>query len=228
VCRAVIKVQQEIRSSAKPDLPLLWTEWNVEGRDHSRDTTFVGPGVANTIRECDGHVTMMSFWTFDDVFEEGGPIPTPFGGHFGLIAQGGIRKPSYYDFALLHELGEERIPVQSKNVIATRAADRSIRVAAWNIVDPGSQGSDHAMQLVFAGVAPEASASVRRVDADHGNVLPKYTAMGSPPNPTPAQVEEMNRATALGQPEEIQLKNGRLTLLLRPNALVLITLPMAN
>lgn len=102
VCRAVMKVQQQIRSSAKPDLFLLWTEWNAEGRDDSRDTIFVGPGVANTIRECGGHVTMMSFWTFDDVFEEGGPIAKPFDGHFGLIANGGIRKPSYYAFALLH------------------------------------------------------------------------------------------------------------------------------
>ena len=41
-----------------------------------RDTAYVGPALANTIRECDGMVDMMSFWTFSDVFEEGGPIPT--------------------------------------------------------------------------------------------------------------------------------------------------------
>ena len=31
---------------------------------------------------------------------------TPFDGGFGLIAADGIKKPSFYDFALLHELGE--------------------------------------------------------------------------------------------------------------------------
>ncbi len=80
VCRAIEKVQGQIKTSSTPGLPLFWTEWNVQGMDESRDTTFVGPAVANTVRQCDGHVTMMSFWTFSDVFEEGGPIPKPFEG----------------------------------------------------------------------------------------------------------------------------------------------------
>ena len=33
---------------------------------------FVGPGVANTFASAMDMVKMMSFWTFDDVFEEGG------------------------------------------------------------------------------------------------------------------------------------------------------------
>ena len=222
VCRAVEKVQHEIQSSGQPDLPLFWTEWNVEGRDGSRDTPFVGPGVANTIRECDGHASMMSFWTFDDVFEEGGPIPKPFEGHFGLIAKGGIRKPSYYDFALLHELGERRIPVNSPDALVTRAADGSLRVAVWNIVDPGMQGATRTVELDFSGVAPNAPVAVERVDAEHSNVLPQYTAMGSPVDPTPAQVEQLNRETALGAPENEPLTEGRLRLTLTPNALVLV------
>jgi xylan 1,4-beta-xylosidase len=222
VCRAVVKVQQEILASTRPDLPLFWTEWNVQGRNESRDTTFVGPGLANTIRECDGHVTMMSFWTFDDVFEEGGPIPKPFEGHFGLIAKGGIRKPSYYDFALLHQLGEQRIPVQSADAIATRAADGSVRVALWNIVDPGMQGKTRTVELALSGVASDASVAVQRVDDDHGNVLPKYAAMGSPLDPTPEQVEQLNRETSLGPAEQIHLTDGKLKITLMPNALLLV------
>ncbi|HKO11725.1 MAG TPA: hypothetical protein VJV22_07145 [Acidobacteriaceae bacterium] len=222
VCRAVEKVQHEIQSSAKPSLPLFWTEWNVEGRDESRDTPFVGPGVANTIRECDGHVSMMSFWTFDDVFEEGGPIPKPFEGHFGLIAKGGIRKPSYYDFALLHQLGDQRIPLRSADAMATKAADGSIRVAAWNIVDPGKHGSTRTLTLNFSGVAPNAAVAIRRVDSEHSNVLPKYQAMGSPVYPTPAQVEQLNRETAFGAPEQTRLEGGNLQISLGPNALVLV------
>jgi beta-xylosidase len=38
-------------------------------------------------------VNMLSFWTFSDVFEEGGPAPRPFEGAFGLRAKGGINKP---------------------------------------------------------------------------------------------------------------------------------------
>jgi xylan 1,4-beta-xylosidase len=57
VCRAVAKVHRQIEASAMPHLPLFWTEWNVQGMNGSRDTTFVGPGVANTVRECDAWST---------------------------------------------------------------------------------------------------------------------------------------------------------------------------
>jgi len=223
VCAAIARVHDEIHASADPGLPLLWTEWNVQGMDQSRDTTFVGPALANTIRECDGKVSEMSFWTFSDVFEEGGPIPRPFEGDFGLRAKGGINKPSYYGFALLHQLGNMRLDNDAKDVIATRRPDGSLAVAAWNLVDPGQQASTQTMNLVFQGVPAAARVTIQRVDSDHGNVLPKYAAMGKPVDPTPAQVEQLNRETALPAPEETHLSNGRLKLTLTPDALDLIT-----
>src|SRR4051794_8938974 len=36
VCRAAAKVRGEIKSSAMPNLPLFWTEWNVQGMKESR------------------------------------------------------------------------------------------------------------------------------------------------------------------------------------------------
>jgi xylan 1,4-beta-xylosidase len=220
--RAVAKVRAEIRSSARPDLPLLWTEWNVQGMNESRDTIFVGPALANTIRECDGLVDMLSFWTFSDVFEEGGPIPKPFIGEFGLRAKGGINKPSYYDFGLLHQLGSRRIANVSKNLIATKTADGDIAIAAWNLVDPDQHGTTHTMEITFRDVPPNAKITLQRVDSDHGNVLKQYAAMGKPVDPTPEQVEQLNRETALPVAEQSTLKNGILELQLTPNALVLV------
>ncbi len=223
VCEAVAKVRRQIDASARPKLPLFWTEWNVQGMDNSRDTIFVGPALANTIRECDGRVNEMSFWTFSDVFEEGGPIATPLEGHFGLRAKGGINKPSYYAFALLHQLGDMRIATASKHVIATQAGNGSLVVAAWNLVDPGQSGSTRTIDLVFHDVPPNARVTVQTVDRDHGNVLPKYRDMGSPFDPTPAQVKELNGKTALPPPQEMHLVGGQLQLKLTPNALDLIT-----
>jgi xylan 1,4-beta-xylosidase len=222
VCRAIEKVQGQIKASSMPELPLFWTEWNVQGMDESRDTTFVGPAVANTVRQCDGHVTMMSFWTFSDVFEEGGPIPKPFEGQFGLRAKGGINKPSYYGFALLHQLGDRRLANPSNNVIVTTNAAGGLVVAAWNLVDPGLHGATRTMQLTFQGVPADANVSLQRVDSQHGNVLPRYAAMGKPLDPTPVQVEQLNRETVLPPPQQTHLTNGKLELPLEPNALVLI------
>jgi len=224
VCAAVARVRDQIDTSALPHLPLFWTEWNVQGVDESRDTIFVGPALANTIRECDGKVNEMSFWTFSDVFEEGGPIPKPFEGDFGLRAKGGINKPSFYAFALLHHLGDERIAAASQNVIATKAADGSLVVATWNLVDSDQHGTARTMILVFRNVPADARVTIRAVDSRHGNVLPQYAAMGSPLDPTPAQVEQLNRETTLPRPESARLTNGRLTLRLTPDALDLITI----
>ena len=222
VCRVIAKVRGQIKASATPDLPLMWTEWNVQGMNESRDTLFVGPGLANTIRQCDGSVNMMSYWTFSDVFEEGGPFPKPFVGGFGLRAKGGINKPSYYAYGLLHELGAQRIANPAQNVIVTKAEDGSLRIAVWNIVDPDKQGKTEAVDLALHGVSANATAAIERIDDTHGNVLPVYKAMGSPLDPTPAQVEQMNKATALPAPEATHLKDGVLHLELTPNALVLV------
>lgn len=222
VCRAVAKVRGEIKSSTTPNLPLFWTEWNVQGMKESRDTTFVGPAVANTVRQCDGLSEMMSFWTFSDVFEEGGPIPKPFIGEFGLRAEGGINKPSYYAWGLMHQLGEQRISSDVKDAIITKTADGGLAVVAWNLVDPDQHGETRTVRLNFSHVPPNAHVSIERVDDEHGNVLKHYQAMGSPLNPTPAQVEQLNRETTLPAPERTTLQGGKLELRLTANALVLV------
>jgi xylan 1,4-beta-xylosidase len=222
VCRAAAKVKDEIKSSAKPDLPLIWSEWNVQGMMESRDTTFVGPALANTIRECDGLIDMLSFWTFSDVFEEGGPIPKPFVGMFGLRAKGGINKPSYYAYGLLHQLGNERIANGSENVIVTKMAGGGLAVAVWNLVDPGQKGTTQSVNLTFLHAPEDARVSIQRVDETHGNVLKEYAAMGKPLDPTPAQVEQLNRETALPAPEDTTLRGGKLRVSLTPDTLALI------
>ncbi len=222
VCRAIAKVRKQIESSATAKLPLFWTEWNVPGERQLRDTSFVGPALANTIRECDGLVDQMSFWTFSDVFEEGGPIPTPFEGHFGLRAEGGINKPSYYDFSLLHRLGEIRIANASSNAIVTRRKDGKLSMVVWNLSDPQKRGSTKNVRVRFENSRPDMAVSISVVDDDHGNALAAYRALGSPQYPNEDQVRKMNEATALPRPTRQRLAGGRLDLQLQPDALVLI------
>ena len=226
VCRAIGTVKKQIEASPMPKLPLFWTEWNVPGHDAIRDTTFVGPALANTVRECDGMVTMMSFWTFSDVFEEGGPIAYPFEGDFGLRAEGGINKPSYYDFSLLHELGEERIANSSHDAIVTKTQDGKLAIAVWNLVDPGDGGAVHGsakdIRLTFRGVAANAAVTISRVDDEHGNTAALYKAMGSPQYLSNEQIEKLNAGSKLPPPEQRQLEGDHLDLKLEPNALVLV------
>lgn len=217
----VAKVRNQIDASPLPHLPLLWTEWNVDARKDARETPYVGPAVANMIRECDGKVDYMSFWTFSEVFEEGGPPMAPFQ-HFGLRAVGGINKPAFYDYALLHQLGTERIANASRNAIVTRLPDGSLAIALWNLVDPEDTPRSRQITLQIRGLTPSAVASIQRVDEKHGNVLPLYAAMGRPSSPTETQAERLNRESAPGDPERTALKDGTLTLDLGSNALLLV------
>lgn len=226
VCRAVRKVHGEIHASALPSLPLLWTEWNVPSYDllNGRDSWYVGPALARDISQCDGLVNLMSFWTFDDVFEEGGVTRQPFDGAFGLIAAGRIKKPSFYDFAVLHTLGEERLPSPADNLLVTRRKDGVLVVAAWNLVDldQATHATALTMRLAFKGVTPGARASIQRVDEAHGNPMTAYRAMGSPRYPTQAQIEALNNASTLPAPEKKKLDQGILELPLPVNGLAVI------
>jgi xylan 1,4-beta-xylosidase len=156
------------------------------------------------------------------VFEEGGPIPQPFEGHFGLRAEGGINKPSYYDFSLLHRLGDRRIANSNPNVIVTRRDDRTLAIAVWNLVDPDKTGTEKKFRLLFENVPNGASVKISRVDNDHGNTLAAYKAMGSPRYPTEDQIRKLNTATQLPPPEQLHLAGNHLDLDLQPNALVLV------
>ncbi len=227
VCLSIKKVHDQIAASARPNLPLMWTEWNVPsfGPLHARDSVYVGAALADDIRQCDGLVTMMSFWTFSDVFEENGPKREPFDGGFGLIALGRIKKPSYSAFALLHKLGQERILQDSSNVLVTRRPDGSLAIAAWNLVDPDTKGSERSVEFEIRGIPAGSQVRVSRADAEHGNTLAAYKTMGSPRYPTQAQVRELNRVAEAASVQTLQLSKGSIKLQLPVNGVVLLEVP---
>jgi xylan 1,4-beta-xylosidase len=229
VCRAIKKVHDQIAASARPNLPLMWTEWNVPsfGDRKARDSVYVGAALADDIRQCDGLVTMMSFWTFSDVFEESGPKREPFDGGFGLMAMGGIRKPSYNGFALLHKLGHERMPNSAPNILVTRRSDGGLAIAAWNLVDPDKTGYAQQIDFRVKGVPRDNRVVITRVDEKHGNTLAAYQAMGSPRYPTPAQVRALNHAAEL-HPESGKLQAGHIQLDVPVNGLLLLEIQKRN
>ena len=158
------------------------------------------------------------------MFEEGGPKREPFDGGFALIAMGGIKKPSYTGFAVLHKLGQERIAQDALNVLVTRGMNGKLIIAAWNLVDPDKKGSPKKIEFQISGIGANAAAHVTRADAEHGNTLAAYKRMGSPRYPTRAEVAEMNRVAENNHAEELQLVNGRIQLEIPVDGILLIEL----
>lgn len=226
VCRAVKKVHDQIIASAAPKLPLIWSEYNASYKNEEdvTDAPFMGPWLADTIRQCDGMTQMMSYWTFSDVFEEQGVVKKPFYGGFGLLAEGGVPKPAFNAFALLHRLGDRRLDVRSDSALVTKRSDGSLAIAVWNLFLPEEKGTPKKVTLRFTSVHAAAHAQVWIIDANHGSPLPAYSAMGSPAFPTPKQFEAMRKAAQLPAPKSEMLTAGALTLTLQPQALALIEL----
>ncbi len=230
VCRAVKKVHDEIKASSRPEMPLIWSEFNAayDNEVAVTDSIYMGPWLATTIAQCDGMTQMMSYWTFSDVFEEQGVVKTPFYGGFGLIAAGNIPKPSFYAMQLLHRLGDQRIENANSDVLVTKASDGSLVVAVWNIVNPGSttgstgsKGLPKTVKLQFKGVR-SAKVTIQRVDADHGNTLGLWEKMGSPRYPTQHQLDELRQKSQNLGPETENLTGDSLTLQLPVNGLVVL------
>jgi len=226
VCRAVKKVHQQIVASPYPTMPLIWSEYNADYSNQPQvtDSAYMGPFLANTLRECDGLTEMMSYWAFSDVFEEQGVVKTPFYGGFGILAERGIPKPAFNDFALLHRLGDLRLDVNSDSALVTRRKDGSLAIAVWNLFLPEQAGSPKTVTLRFKGSTAAHSARVTIVDKEHGSPLPLYAKLGHPASPSLAQIKELHKAAALPAAQQQTIANGALTLTLQPHALALIEL----
>ncbi|MGB6696995.1 MAG: glycosyl hydrolase family 39, partial [Terracidiphilus sp.] len=224
VCPAVKKVHEEIEHSARPELPLIWSEFNASYMNEQpiTDSIYMGPWMAQTISQCDGMVNMMSYWSFSDVFEEQGVIKTPFYGGYGLVAEDGIPKPAFDVFELLHMLGTERLPATGDDVLVTRRKDGTVVIAAWNLVEPGADGAEKTVALDLKGVAKNAQVAIRRVDASHGDTLDAWKKMGSPKYPTKMQIDELRKASQLGPAEERVLEHDRLKITLPPMGLAVV------
>jgi xylan 1,4-beta-xylosidase len=223
VCRAVDKVHRQIAASTMPKLPLIWSEFNASYKNETdvTDAVYMGPWLADMIRQCDGLVDSMSYWTFSDVFEEQGVVKTPFYGGYGLIAVDGIPKPAFNAFKLLHRLGDERIQLDSDSALLTRKKDGTLDLAVWNYAPPDQAGVPRTITLRLKGTSAT-HALISRVDGDHGDFHSVYAKMGSPRYPTPAQIQGLRQATELPEPEASEIKHGELAITVPAHGLAVI------
>jgi xylan 1,4-beta-xylosidase len=229
-------VHRQIEASAYPHLPFILSEFNASAftRPDITDSIYMGPYLAKTIRDCAGNVDAMSFWTFSDVFEEQGVVKTPFYGGYGLIAERGIPKPAFNAFAMLHKLGDTRLPAGDGPVLATRNRDGSIVLALWNYAPPVSsktvyvpgapKGVTRHFEVDVSHLAGVGEATLWRLDRDHGNVIPAFDAMGRPAYPSLKQIQALRQAARMAPPERVAVHDGKFEVDIPPQGLVVVQL----
>jgi xylan 1,4-beta-xylosidase len=202
VARSAKKVFDQVKASGAPNTPIIWSEYNATYMtlQNTTDSAFMGPWLANNIRECDGLADMMSYWSFSDVFEEQGILKTPFYGGYGLIAERGIPKAAFYAFQMLHRLGDRRLDLNSENALITQRADGTVALCLWNYADPGQQGPPKTFHLA-ASDNQFTRYRVQMLDPGHGSSLEVWKRMGAPVSPTLDQIRKIIAESQLPAPE---------------------------
>ena len=230
--RALAMVREQIKASGFPEVPLYLTEWS------SQNPAFI----AHTIASSAGLAEIMSYWTFDSVYEELGVPKTFLSGTYGLLGARGIERPSFHTFSLLHKLGDTRLQTDEGPILATRRGDGSLAILVWNLIpqppgvhssmgDPLSQnaapyqmtGESITLRLKLQDARKPRRASVTRVDASISRFKNAYERMGSPAYPTEEQIEQLKRASELPPSENLAVDHeGNVTVVLPPNGVALV------
>jgi xylan 1,4-beta-xylosidase len=245
------RVRAQIEASAMPGLPLYFTEWSTSytPRDPVHDSYHSAPYILTKLKESSGLLQGMSYWTFSDLFEEPGPPSAPFQGGFGLLNPQGIRKPAYFAYKYLHQLGERVIDTHDPQSTATGEAGEvgaAVKVLAWHYAPPAQPVSDRPyftkvhpvselapLAIEFAHLPPGSYlARIQRTGFERNDAYTAYLKLGAPPQLTPAQVDELHALTR-DEPELQTLRvdgsgTAQLTVPLREYDVLLVDLQRAR
>jgi xylan 1,4-beta-xylosidase len=214
IIAGVREVRAQIKGSAMPNLPLHYTEWSTSysPRDPVHDAYLSAAYIVSRLKGVEGHADAMSYWTFTDIFEENGPVPSPFHGGFGLINFQGLRKPSFFAYKFLNRLGTEELASTDPESWVTR--DRgSVQVLFWKYLPPQTKESNQIyfkrdlpsqrvgdVRVALRGVPPgQYTLNVYQVGYGVNDVYTDYFKMGSPPALTREQVRSLSERNS-GQP----------------------------
>lgn len=119
-----------------------------------------------------------SYWTFGDIFEEMGVPFTPFHGGFGLVANGGIPKPTFWVFRFFKDL-QGTCVYRSDEAVIVKRGDAGYRGIVWNMTMDG-KGEDIRRIYELPLEGKECCILTKTVDETTCNPLKLWHAMGEP------------------------------------------------
>ncbi len=207
----VRRVRAEISASPYPGLPLYFTEWSTSytPRDSVHDSYISAPYILTKLKESQGLLQGMSYWTYTDLFEEPGPPPAPFQGGFGLLNPQGIRKPPYFAYKYLHALQGNSITASDPQAILS-TKDGNFSGVIWEFETPDQKVSNRSfftkpvlphpvapVTLQVHHLARNAAyrLEIHRVGYHANDAYTAYLEMGSPKELTATQIAHLNELT---------------------------------
>ena len=207
-------VRQAMQATPYRDLELHLTEWNASPspRDLVHDTAFMAPFIIQNNLRCLGLANSLGYWTFTDVFEEGGAGDTLFHGGFGLINVLGLKKAAYYGYWFLSRLGNEQLAMGDDYIVTRRG--ETLQVLLWNYchytgafaagdrraLQPLSRygvfaEKERSFELSLSGLQGSYKVVEYRLDREHGSAYDAWLHNGALENPGPEELAILKQAT---------------------------------
>lgn len=130
--KCIVKTKNMFESWGIGNLPIYLTEWNltVSHRNLLNDTCFKSCYLAKNLLENYDELDSFGYWVLTDMIEETLPSKEQFHGGLGLYTYSGIKKPHYYTFRFLNNLGN-RLIAKGNGYFITKS-HRKIQIIAYN------------------------------------------------------------------------------------------------
>jgi xylan 1,4-beta-xylosidase len=213
-------IRSIVDRSPYPKAEIHLTEWSSSPwlTDNTHDSLPAATYIVKENLESAGLVDSLSYWTFTDVFEEGGAGPTIFHGGFGLINYQGIVKPAFHAYRFLNCLGDELLASSSVGVVTRDRKSGRLSALVYNypaemrtaVPTTGSlteadqmagSGELQPVDIVLTGMPVNASVVIEILDQNHGSATAAWEAMGRPDPPTREQTRVLRKAAQETQKE---------------------------
>jgi len=214
----VMRNRKAIAASGKPQRELHYTEWSSSytPADPTHDSYHQAAYILRKLKQNEGAVQSMSYWVFTDIFEEPGPRFEAFHGGFGLMNTQGIKKPAYFAYQFVNQLGDTKLKNADSASYATVDANGNAQLLLWDYtptlpdkinnqqyfikdLPPKAKGQ---VRVAMRGLRPGAyTMTVSTVGYKQNDAFTAYIGMGSPRQLTREQVTAL-KAQATGKPAQ--------------------------
>lgn len=196
----LVMLRELIAASPYPEAEVHITEWSTSpsSRDFMHDTLCAATYITRAFLQSHDLADSIAYWTFTDVFEEGGGGIGPFHGGFGFVNEQGIHKPTFHAMRMLNRLGSALL-LQTDHGVITKT-EGGVAAVFFNYPDSmgtksvggadsyadarrhREEGPARRIWHTISGLTPGAIYDVEILDWDHGNVAEAWHQMGEPLN----------------------------------------------
>ena len=214
-------------------LPIYLSEWNltVSHRSLINDTCFISAYLARNLLLNENRLASFGLWSLTDLICEYQVPETLFHGGMGMYTQNGIRKPAFYVYYFIKQLGAELI-AKGSNYVVTRD-HKCIRLICWNYehfcdlyadgetfdmtsenrYSPFLKQQSLKLSIPFENL-PGNRCTIREqfINRKYGSVYDKWLEIGSLPVNSQKEIDLLKQSTVPGYFHfNGEVSNGKLT-----------------